>query len=89
MKKTAPQCCLNIALSSHFPFAKRNKKIQPRKQSSTAIAIQTPCNPITPANTNDNVIRTPQILIKFIIPGTKVSPAPRNAPDATIEARAM
>ena len=50
------------------------------------MAIQTPLNPVLAASITAKGIRTHQILKKFIILGIIVSPVPRRAPEATMEA---
>ena len=58
----------------------------PRNISSTDMPIHTPASPIVFERMDASVILTPHILKKFITPGIRVSPAPRRAPVATIEA---
>ena len=67
----------------------RIRKIIPLKQSSIAIAIQTPCNPIVADSNTARVIRTTQMLPKFMEQGIRVSPAPTKTPYATMLAANM
>ncbi|CDA22225.1 unknown [Bacteroides sp. CAG:144] len=64
----------------HLPHFIRARNIIPRKQSSMHIAIHTPCSPMEGASKAASVRRTAQILTKFIVAGTNVSPAPINTP---------
>ena len=50
------------------------------------MANHTPGNPKVFESNTESVNLTNQILIKFMILGIKVSPAPRKAPEATMEA---
>ena len=50
------------------------------------MANHTPGNPKVFESNTKSVNLTNQILIKFMILGIKVSPAPRKAPEATMEA---
>ena len=58
----------------------------PRTHSSIAIAIHMPRSPIRGTSTSASPSRTSQMLHRFIILGTNVSPVPRSAPAATMEA---
>ena len=58
----------------------------PLKQSSMAMAIHTPRNPIIGANNKVKDILTAQMLKRFINDGISVFPAPTNTPIATIAA---
>ena len=50
------------------------------------MAAQTPCSPQRGASQAASVMRTPHMLTRFIRLGARVSPAPRSAPAATMEA---
>ena len=62
------------------PHLSRIKKMIPRKVSSIAMAIHTPCKPNEGARAAANVIRTAHIEKRFISAGFIVSPVPRNTP---------
>ena len=58
----------------------------PRTHNSAHIATHTPDRPNCPTSSTESVSRTPQMLARFKRHGTRESPAPRRAPDATIDA---
>lgn len=74
------------ALSSHFPRSSRTRNSTPRTHSSTHMASHTPTSPIRGARRLAAVMRTPHMLTRFRMLGTRVSPAPRRAPATTMEA---
>ena len=49
------------------------------------MAVHIPGRPKLPTSNRASLMRTTQILPRFIILGTKVSPVPRSAPAATME----
>ena len=79
-------CYIFTPFLSHLPRSMRIMNIMPRKHSSVAIAIQYPRSPIIGTRMIPRVILTPHIEARFITLGIKVSPAPRMAPEHTIEA---
>ena len=62
------------------------RKILPRKQSSMAIAVQTPFRPYLGASVAASVRRTAHIEARLMMAGTSVSPAPMNTPLQTMAA---
>ena len=58
-----------VALCIHLFRRSLHKNMPPRKHNSMHIAIQTPFNPIVPANHAASGMRTPHILTRFIIDG--------------------
>lgn len=78
--------CYSNYLLLHLLLDNRIRKIVPLKHSSMHIASQTPCSPIVFTNSADNVMRTVQMLNRFIMQGISVSPAPTKTPYDTIDA---
>ena len=72
--------------SSHFPRTRRIRNRIPRMQSSPHIAAHTPGRPNRGASSIAAVRRTPHMLTRFMMLGASVSPAPRRAPAATMDA---
>ena len=71
--------------SKYFVVSCRMSIRRPRTQSSIAIAIHMPRSPIRGTSTSASPSRTIQMLHRFIMLGTNVSPVPRSAPAATME----
>src|SRR5574344_2616299 len=82
----ATSCVSPFTYFIHRPLFSLNKNRAPRTFNFTHIAIQQPVRPSFGGSITANTTLTTQMLVRFIMLGTKVSLAPTNIPDPTNDA---